>query len=363
MKTILIVDDTKANIMTLIELLEDRYDILASRDGQNAIEIVKEDKPDLVLLDIMMPDMDGFEVCEILKSDENTKDIPVIFLTAKTEEESIEKAYEIGGIDYITKPFKQKELLAKIKREIQLKELKRKEIEYQRQSSIKEFLHNITHQWRQPLSTMSTSAGHIELSLELEDNVSNDELYQHCRLIKEETESLSNTLQKLESIVSNNGMEKHNLKNIIDMFLVQNKVNLQQAGINKHLEIYDDIYLMGHFNQFVELFSILLQNSIDAFEKIKNNNRYIYIEASKEENKVIIEFKDNAGGIDNNIIDKVFEPYITTKHKAKGVGLSLNHVFNLITHMKGSIDVQNNEFFEGSKKYQGACVKIILNTL
>jgi len=122
-KNILIVDDIKTNIDVLVDLLDDMYDIVVALDGKQAIEIVKRDKIDIILLDIMMPDMDGYEVCKILKSDVDTESIPVIFITAKTDEDSIEKAYDIGGVDYVTKPFKPKELLAKLKREIKIQTL------------------------------------------------------------------------------------------------------------------------------------------------------------------------------------------------------------------------------------------------
>ena len=122
-KTILIVDDTETNIDILLEILDDEYDILVSLDGRGALEIVEEESVDLILLDIMMPEMDGYEVASILKSQESTKDIPVVFITAKTDEDSIEKAYESGGIDYITKPFKPRELTARVRTQIKLKDL------------------------------------------------------------------------------------------------------------------------------------------------------------------------------------------------------------------------------------------------
>jgi len=121
-KKILIVDDTVANLDILVELL-DKYDIIDATNGKDALEILHEEIVDLILLDIMMPDMDGYEVCSKLKENPDTKDIPIIFITAKTDENSIEKAYDIGGADYITKPFKTKELLAKVKRELQLQDL------------------------------------------------------------------------------------------------------------------------------------------------------------------------------------------------------------------------------------------------
>ena len=118
--TILVVDDTQSNIDVLIELL-DAYDIIVATDGATAIEILNEDKDiDLILLDIMMPEMDGFEVCEILKNNNETKDIPIIFLTAKTDVDSIQKGFDIGGVDYITKPFRPVELISRIKTHLKI---------------------------------------------------------------------------------------------------------------------------------------------------------------------------------------------------------------------------------------------------
>ena len=123
-RTILAVDDTVENLDILTELLED-YDVIDAISGEEALEILKEEKVDLVLLDVMMPDMDGFEVCRRIRENPETKDIPIIFITAMTDEESIVKAYDMGGNDYVTKPFKKKELLAKIRREFKLQELQR----------------------------------------------------------------------------------------------------------------------------------------------------------------------------------------------------------------------------------------------
>lgn len=123
-QTVLIVDDTETNIDILVDLLVD-YDVLVALDGYSAIEIANSENVDLVLLDIMMPDIDGYEVCKRLKADTNTKDIPIIFITANTHEEFIEKAYDIGGIDYITKPFKPKELLSRVATHLELSQKSR----------------------------------------------------------------------------------------------------------------------------------------------------------------------------------------------------------------------------------------------
>ena len=125
LKTILIIDVMEANVNTLMELLDDKYDILASLEGEGGLDILAdEENIDLILLDIMMPEMDGFEVCRRLKNNSKTKDIPVIFITADNNESSIEKAYEVGGVDYITKPFKAREVISRINTHLSLSEQK-----------------------------------------------------------------------------------------------------------------------------------------------------------------------------------------------------------------------------------------------
>ena len=122
-KNILLVDSNITNIDILIKLLGDKYDLFVSLNGKDALNIVQTNHIDLILLDIMMPHINGYEVCNTLKLDDRTKDIPIIFITARNDEDSIEKAYDAGGIDYITKPFKPKELLARVQTVITLQNL------------------------------------------------------------------------------------------------------------------------------------------------------------------------------------------------------------------------------------------------
>jgi len=122
MKTILIIDDVSINIKILVDLLSDKYDVIIALSGLEALEVLKQSPIDLILLDIMMPNIDGYEVCKKLKQNDKTKNIPIIFITAKIDEDSIEKAYEVGGVDYVTKPFKPRELLARVKMQLDLQE-------------------------------------------------------------------------------------------------------------------------------------------------------------------------------------------------------------------------------------------------
>lgn len=121
---ILIVDDTPANIDVLRKfMIESGYDISIAPDGNIALKIINNNKPDLILLDVMMPGIDGFEVCQKLKANDDTKNIPIIFVTAKTETEDIVRGFEVGGIDYIAKPFQREEVLSRIKTHLQIQQL------------------------------------------------------------------------------------------------------------------------------------------------------------------------------------------------------------------------------------------------
>ncbi len=120
---ILIVDDVPANIKMLREVLKDRYDIIFATSGQDALDLMDPGAlPDLILLDIMMPDMDGYEVCRILKSDDLTAKIPIIFITSKDDEEDEIKGFELGAVDYVTKPFSIPVVKARVQTHVELKQ-------------------------------------------------------------------------------------------------------------------------------------------------------------------------------------------------------------------------------------------------
>jgi two-component system, sensor histidine kinase and response regulator len=122
---ILIVDDILNNLQIIGNtLIDEGYEISMATNGSQALAMVDTVLPDLILLDVMMPDMDGFEVCRTLKENDLAKDIPVIFLTAKNETEDIVKGFEAGGIDYIVKPFNSSELLARVNTYVELKRSK-----------------------------------------------------------------------------------------------------------------------------------------------------------------------------------------------------------------------------------------------
>ena len=121
-KRILVVDDTPNNIRLLHNVLRDTYQVSVATNGMDAFELIKKEEPDLILLDIMMPDMDGYEVCGRLKSDPRFSSIPIIFVTAKSEEQDEQKGLDLGAIDYLTKPISPSITLARISNHLALKD-------------------------------------------------------------------------------------------------------------------------------------------------------------------------------------------------------------------------------------------------
>jgi PleD family two-component response regulator len=126
-KTILVVDDNSDNLRLLAAILkESQYKIRLAPNGERALATIHKEAPDLILLDVMMPAMDGFEVCRLLKADQETAGIPVIFISALDETIDKVKAFSIGGVDYITKPFKSEEVLARVRTHLTLRHLQRR---------------------------------------------------------------------------------------------------------------------------------------------------------------------------------------------------------------------------------------------
>jgi two-component system, sensor histidine kinase and response regulator len=149
-ETILIVDDTPANLGVLVECLSGAgFALLVAEDGEDALALAENAAPDLVLLDVMMPGMDGFETCRRLKAREQTRDVPVIFMTALTDTSEKVKAFQAGAVDYVTKPIQHEEALARIQTHLTIRRLRQ---ELEQQLALKEkFMRIASHDLRNPL--------------------------------------------------------------------------------------------------------------------------------------------------------------------------------------------------------------------
>jgi DNA-binding response OmpR family regulator len=165
--TILVVDDSRENIDLLRTVLEYKdYSVLSASSGEEAVRIAGESLPDLVLMDVMMPGMDGVKACSILNSDKKTKGIPVIMLTAKNDPEDLRQGLEAGAVDYVKKPFVIIELLARVNTTLRLKEANEKLVEQEKKIAIIELAGAAAHELNQPLTVINCQIKLLEEALE-----------------------------------------------------------------------------------------------------------------------------------------------------------------------------------------------------
>ena len=233
-------------------------------------------------------------------------------------------------------------------------------IESSKLVSMGEMIGNIAHQWRQPLSVISTTATGIIVQKEF-SSLSDEDLAKHCNIINDNAQYLSKTIDDFKNFIKGDRVKKEFL--IKDMF--NSFTNLMQGSIkNSHIELNLDLeknlVINGYQNELLQCFINIFNNAKDAFDN-DMENKLINITANKEDNNIIIKFKDNAGGIPSDILTKIFDPYFTTKHKSQGTGLGLNMTYNMITDgMKGSIVAINTTWKSHHKKHSGAEFIIIL---
>ena len=209
--------------------------------------------------------------------------------------------------------------------EIKSKELMQKENILNHQSKMAamgEMLENIAHQWRQPLSLISTVATAAKLKKELEI-LTDDEFYETMETINNSSQYLSNTIDDFRNFFSKDKeVSSFNINTPIDkvLYLLKNKLNNMNIQVIRKDE---NINIIAYKNELIQVILNIINNSIDAFENKNISKKFIFIDIHEKNDKVVLIIKDNAGGIEKEIISRIFEPYFTTKHKSQGTGIGL----------------------------------------
>ena len=228
-------------------------------------------------------------------------------------------------------------------------------------ASMGEMIGNIAHQWRQPLSLISTIASGIKVQVEFGQFNEKDIIPDMDNIIKQTT-YLSNTIDDFRNFIKNsNEKSEVQISNVINKTLSILNPSMVTHNINVILNLEDDIKIIGYENQLIQALINIINNSKDAIkEKLKENEeRLIFIKTKSTNNSFILEIKDNAGGIIESVIDKIFEPYFTTKHKSIGTGIGLSIAHQIITeHHNAHIIASNKTYEYENKTYTGACFTI-----
>lgn len=344
-KLILIVDDVSENIQVALNVLKPLGTALSfAMSGEEALRIIKNKKPSLILLDIMMPEMDGYQVCKTLKGDILYSDIPIIFLTAKASVDDLVKGFEHGGIDYITKPFQKKELFIRAKTHLQnyvlhesikeqldyllkeRKKLKQLALQQSKMASMGEMLSSISHQWKQPLNAISLSAADATFK-ELLKESPDQEVLSDLEKIEKQIEFMTSTMHDFSNFFKPD-MDKSKFSliessyDLIQLFSKNFTANSIIISLDSKNE--KDVEVFGYENMYKQALMNIISNAADEIIKNSSDNKNIFIECDSDDKYGIITITNYAGQIPQENIDKIFDQFFTTKgDSGSGIGLSM----------------------------------------
>lgn len=342
---ILVVDDQPINIKLLQRKLErEGYDVLTAYNGQECLNIVAETPPDLILLDVMMPEMDGIETCEKLKEKEETETIPVIFITAKSSKEGKLEGLGVGAVDYITKPIDLEETLARVKTQLRIQEIYRENIELQEQlgeirrsAAVGAITQGIAHNLNNLLGVV---VGYLDLLRNGYD--SPDMVKRSVSLMDQAIQRMVNIIRHLSSIATNERVQiaplelKVLLDSTLERFREEYEVTTEIPLDNKAPDTFK-------FEANAEVFEgVLLKLLVNAWEAYPKNtpaeDKDISIEAQVSDNgdAVIVRVLDEGPGLSDEIRDHVFDPFITSKTSV-GRGLGLTMARHAMRNLKGDL--------------------------
>jgi signal transduction histidine kinase len=376
---ILVVDDTVANLRLLVNILiEQGYKVRPAANGSMALSAARTEPPDLILLDILMPNMDGYEVCEHLKADEATREIPIIFISAVSEIIDKVKAFAIGGVDYITKPFQVEEVLARVETHLSIRNLQRslqakneelaqtlqtlqatqaQLIESEKMAALGNLVAGVAHEINTPIGISVTAA-----SVLVEDTQEFSMRYQTGQMKRIDLDAF------LETAIESSNMILANLKRAAELIQSFKQVTVDQSSEvqrsfklkdyleevflslvaelkkTKHkltLEGDENLSLNSYPGALSQIITNLIMNSLNhAYDEGETGE--IRLNFHQEGQRIIIQYQDNGKGISSDNINKIFDPFFTTNRSKGGTGLGLHIVYNLVNQkLKGTIQCES----------------------
>lgn len=408
---ILIVDDIPTNLDVISEALSNEgYKVAIATSGERALQQIERRPPDLILLDVMMPGIDGFETCQRLKANPKTCDIPVMFMTALADVDNKVKGLKLGAVDYVTKPFQEEEVLARVKTHLQLRLLSQnleqqvaqktaelratqmQVIQREKMSALGDLVAGVAHEINNPVGFLS---GNIQHALE---NIK--DLFGLLDLVQQESANFSPAIQdKIEAIdleyiredlpklVGSMREGVNRIKDIsislrtfsradsdrpipgnihdgIDSTIMILKHRLKASDTRPEIQVIKEYGNLPQVEcypgQLNQVFMNLLANAIDALEEsnpgrsyaeitINPNQIIIKTELSEDMQQAIIRIKDNGIGMSEAVREKIFNDLFTTKEVSKGTGLGLAIVRQIIIEKHGGTITVNSELAAGTE--------------
>jgi len=352
---VIVVDDTPANLQLLTGMLKERgYKVRPVPSGKLALQAAKNDPPDLILLDIMMPEMDGYKVCEWLKADEILREIPVIFISALNETMDKVRAFGVGGVDYVTKPFQFEEVAARVSTHLELQRQRRTLKEnYEQLRRLEELrdnlVHMVVHDLRSPLTGIS---GFLDLALALEKETLTEDGLDYLQAAKRSTTTV---IDMVSAVLDVNKMEAGEMKlHLAECDLVRMAVDLMSGmqSLKEGREMVLDappapVTVVADGDLILRVIQNLLGNAL----KFTPSDGWVRLGIEPDDNRVCLTVRDNGPGIPAEYRERIFEKFGQVEACANGqkhsTGLGLTFCKLAVEAHGGSIGVES-EIGKGS---------------
>jgi signal transduction histidine kinase len=406
---ILIVDDIPSNLDVMSDTLSDMgFDVAIATSGERALQQVERKLPDLILLDVMMPGIDGFETCRRLKANSRTADVPVIFMTALSDLNSKVRALDLGAVDYITKPFQEQEVLARVKTHLQLRylaqtleqqvaqkttELKASQmqlIQSEKMSALGQLVAGVAHEINNPISFLNGSINngrdyvqdllnHLALYQQyypspvspIQDHANDIDLEYICEDLPQLLNSMQGATDRIKSISTSlrtfsradtEYKVSANLHEGIDSTLLILKYRLKANANRPAIEVitdYGEIPPIDCFpGQLNQVFMNILANAIDMFDELAQGRSFKELEVNPQRitisttlvsDQVQIAIQDNGKGMSAEVKSRIFDHLFTTKSVGKGTGLGLAIAQQIVVDKHGGSLTVESEPGQGAE--------------
>ena len=362
--TLLVADDEPDMLRFLKSQLSSHYRVIEAVDGQQAIEKASQFLPDIILLDMMMPEKDGLQACREIRQRTPTQSIPVVLLTARADEETKLAALAAGASDFLTKPFSTTELHVRIKNLVdshqyqrkvskqnqvlestieQLKDTETQLVQSEKMASLGRMSAGIIHEINNPLNFATTGLFTLRNKGKY---LAADQQEEYQEILKD----VEDGIKRVKNIVSDLRMFSHPDTESRDQVEVAEVVGSalrflsnewkDKVQLEQHLAEHQTIW--ANKNKLIHVLVNLLQNSLDAMKakSFDGDKPTIWIESRLEPGKSILTVRDNGSGISSENLDKIFDPFFTTKDVGEGMGLGLSICYRIVQECEGHIAVR-----------------------
>lgn len=350
---VFIVDDNDINLDLIASVLERRgYDVHTAVNGVEALQRVHVVDPELILLDINMPEMTGYEVCEQLKQDERVADVPVIFISAMDDLRNVVKGFDVGGVDYITKPFKAKEVIARVNSQLQIYRAKKQiELMHERDrhqfrlidQMRQQFIGSATHDLKNPLFIIG---GYVDM-LATNPPVANDpESMEFIEAIRRGIDKMQTLVFDMLDLLEAEKQQEltidvHDLAQIVQDNLRDVRVRADDKNISFAITADAPLWVSLDADKITRVLDNLVSNAI----KYTPENGHVRVDVRDAGDYVTIVVQDTGLGIPEEMLPMLFTPFErvnTAEHKAQeGTGLGLSIVKAIVEQHGGTIAVES----------------------